>query len=366
MADGAGSRRLRLRRLQSRLPAPRSLLVYVRTFLIALGGGWLANAAGLPAGWLSGAMVAVTISVFTPIEVRVPPRILDLLLILLGVILGSGVTPEIVDKVWLWPLSLAGLLVSVVAVTFAVQTFLVRVAGWDRRTAFFAALPGALSYAVALATINGADVRRVAVGQSVRLFLLVALIPMLVARIEPISSEPVVRSVAEPVTLVALIVASLAGSLVFVYLRLPAAFLSGALLVSGAAHGTGLIDGGFPDWLLVATYVALGAMIGCRFLGTSLAFLSRTAAASVGAFLIALVVAGAIAALVASLVDAPLAQILVAFAPGGLDAMTALALALHLDTAFVAVHQLVRFIAIAVLAPFATRALFGRPQLKKD
>jgi uncharacterized membrane protein AbrB (regulator of aidB expression) len=57
----------------------------------------------------------------------------------------------------------------------------------------------------------------------------------------------------------------------------------------------------------------------------------------------------------AAIVDVPIGQVLVAFGPGGLDAMAALALTMHMDSAFVAVHQLARFIAIAIVAPFAAR-----------
>lgn len=326
-----------------------------RTLLIAFAGGLLANAVGLPAGWLSGAMMAVTIAAVWGMNVHISPRLADAVFVVLGALLGAGVTPEIIDRVGSWPISLAGLLVSVVAVVIAVQAYLVRVAGWDRTTAFFAAIPGALSYVVALASTTGADLRRVAVSQSIRLFLLVAVIPPLVSAVEAMPTVAAVRSVTEPLALLILLAASLSGGLLFRALRVPAGLLSGALAVSSVAHATGWVSGGLPEPLTVAAYVTLGAMIGCRFFGTSLEFLRKIALASFGAFLIGLVVASASALMVALVVDVPLAQILVAFAPGGLDAMTALALALHLDSAFVAAHQLARFIGIAVFAPFVAR-----------
>jgi membrane AbrB-like protein len=246
------------------------------------------------------------------------------------------------------------LLISVVAVVLSVQFYLVRVAGWDRSTAFFASLPGALSYVVAAATASGADLRRVVVGQSIRLFLLVAAIPALISSIEP-AAVPIARTALEIVPLILLLAASAAGALVLHYVRFPAGLLSGALLVSGVAHGASIVDGTLPAWLTVTAYVVLGAMIGSRFVGTDLAFLRRIAAASVGAFLVATCVAAAFAFAVASLVDVPFGQILLAFAPGGLDAMTALALAMHMDSAFVAAHQLARFILIAVGVPIIAR-----------
>jgi membrane AbrB-like protein len=329
-------------------------LTLARTLVIAWTGGFIANAIGMPAGWLSGAMIVSSVSAVAGLKVQVPARVADCVFVVLGTLLGAGVTPEIVSRIGSWPVSLAGLLLSVVAMVVAVQVYLVRVAQWDRSTAFFASLPGALSYVVALAATSGADLRRVVVSQSIRLFLLVAAIPALVSAIEPVTA-PLPRPVVEPVGLLLLLGISAAGALALHTLRVPAGLLSGALLVSGVAHATNFVPGTLPPWLTVAAYIVLGAMIGGRFVGTTLAFLRSIALASAGAFLVATGVAAVFAFAVAAVVDVPLGQILVAFAPGGLDAMTALALALQMDSAFVAAHQLARFIAIAVFAPFAAR-----------
>ncbi len=335
------------------MPRDTALRV-LRTLVIAFVGGFAANAVGLPAGWLSGSMIAVSICAVAGLPVHMPPRLADVVFVVLGTLLGTGVTPEILSRIGTWPISLAALLFSVFAMVIAVQVFFVRVAKWDNSTAFFASLPGALSYVVALASASGADLRRVVVSQSIRLFLLVAAIPALISAVEP-ATAPVARPIAEPLALVLLLAGSTAVALLFNALRVPAGLLSGALLFSGVAHATNLFPGALPSFLTIAAYVVLGAMIGGRFVGTDLAFLRRIAAASVGAFLIATAVAAICAFAVTTVVDVPLSQILLAFAPGGLDAMTALALALHMDSAFVAAHQLARFIAIALFAPFMAR-----------
>ncbi|MEJ0012007.1 MAG: AbrB family transcriptional regulator [Bauldia sp.] len=333
-----------------------TVFLILRTLAIAFAGGFLANLVGLSAGWLSGSMIAVTVCAIGRLPVHVPPRVADAVFIVLGALLGAGITPEIVSRIGAWPLSLASLLISVLAMVVAVQVYLVRVAGWDRSTAFYASLPGALSYVVALAAASGADLRRVVVGQSIRLFLLVVAIPALVSSLEPIV-PPTPPPLMAPIPLVLLLAASTAGALVFAALRVPAAYLTGALLVSGVAHAAGIVSGTLPPALTVVAYITLGAMIGGRFVGTDLAFLRRIAAASIGAFLVATAIAALCAFAVAAVVDVPLVQILVAFAPGGLDTMTALALALHMDSAFVAAHQLARFVGIAVVAPFVARRM---------
>ena len=63
----------------------------------------------------------------------------------------------------------------------------------------------------------------------------------------------------------------------------------------------------------------------------------------------------AFAALVAAVTALPLGQLWVAFAPGGVEAMAAMGLALGYDPAFVAVHHLVRLAVLFVLVPLFLR-----------
>jgi uncharacterized protein len=51
------------------------------------------------------------------------------------------------------------------------------------------------------------------------------------------------------------------------------------------------------------------------------------------------------------------ADVVIAYAPGGLEAMTILAFALNLDPVFVGVHQTARFVVISLLMPFAVHRL---------
>ena len=60
-----------------------------------------------------------------------------------------------------------------------------------------------------------------------------------------------------------------------------------------------------------------------------------------------------------------LADIIVAFAPGAMDAMLALALTLHIDPIFVGAHHLSRFVFVTIATPGIVH-LFGRPQEDVD
>ena len=87
--------------------------------------------------------------------------------------------------------------------------------------------------------------------------------------------------------------------------------------------------------------------------------LKVTLAYLVGSVLGSLLVGAAMAALamlpVAWLLAVPPAQVWLAYAPGGVDVMTIMAIALGLDPAFVGGHHVVRFLALGLLLPLWLR-----------
>ncbi len=337
----------------------KSLRGFAIALVIAGVGGFSANALGIPAGWFAGAMIAVSIAAVSGLKPYVPPRLIEASMVMLGIILGAGVTPEVVAGIVEWPVSLAILAVSVVICQFCVQTFLVRFGGWDRPTAYFAALPGAMMYCLVAAAETKADLRKVAINQMVRIFFLIALLPTIVTVLEA-PGAPVDRILATPFELLLLLGVGVPCSLLFKKLRIPVGLMTGGLLGSALLHGSGLVLGSFPQPVLIAAFIILGTSVGVRFSGTTLRYIAENAATTVGAFVIAMGVSGFFAWLVTRIIEVPLDQLIVAFAPGGVDAMIAIALAMHMDSAFVAAHQIFRLVGVIIVAPFGAKLTLRR------
>lgn len=325
------------------------------TLLVATAGASVATFFAVPASWLSGAMVAVTAASLGRLDTRLPAPVIELSFLLIGIALGAGLTPELLRSLGAWPFSLAVLVLTVILVTAGVRWFLIHVSGWDRDTAFFAAVPGALSYVIAVAATTGADIRKVAVSQSIRIFLLVAALPAIIVALESGPPTEQVVPATDWAELAILVGVSTVVGVVFRQAKIPAGLLTGSFAGSAFLHGAGLVDGTLPQPAIIVAFILLGALAGSRFVGTTLAFLGRVLFASIGAFLVAVVIAVAMAILVALVIGIPFDQAIVAFAPGGLDAMMSLALALHMDTAFVAAHQFARFAGIAFGLPVFLR-----------
>lgn len=337
--------------------AGRRLAILALTLALGGAGGILAAWLGLPAPWLAGSMAAVAVAALAGLPLDLPPALRNAAFVLIGISMGAGVTPETLAQLRAWPLSLVLLALSV-AGTLALGTFwLERLHGWDPATARFAAIPGALSSVLVLAATSRADLPRVALAQSIRLFTLVALMPSVLMLLdgEPTLAPMAALTVSSPGHIAATLAASAALAFLLERLRVPGGVLLGAMIASAALHGAGLVAGRFPPEILILGFVATGAVIGIRFRGTRLGALIATLPGAVAAVLAALLLSAGFAALGAWLLGLPFGQLWLAFAPGGVEAMAVMAFALHLDVAFVGAHHVVRLIGLNLTSPWWRR-----------
>ena len=139
---------------------------------------------------------------------------------------------------------------------------------------------------------------------------------------------------------------------------MPAGGLLAPMLFGAVLHASGLLSSRLPAVIAIPAIIILGAQVGSRFTGMSLASVRATAIAAIAALILALVIAFFGSALVTLLTGVPLAQAFLAFAPGGVDVMVVIAFSLGLDPAYVVAHQLLRFLAIAISLPLVFRWWF--------
>lgn len=328
----------------------------LETLVYASAGGLALGLPGFPAGWLSGAILLTTAAALARRPLLFPRPLANCVFVVLGISLGGAVTPDTISRMATWPLSVAALIAAMTVVTLAVMLYLQRVHRWDPLSALFAAAPGALSQALLLASDVGADVRSVAVVQSVRVFALAVALPLVFAALgmtgspPPPSAPPFGESLGQVILLVTV---PTAAAILAYRLRLPGGLIVGAMTVSGILHGAGLVRVNFPAPVTIAAFVLLGALIGTRFFGTQIAELKRLAGAAIGALVVSAGAGAVLALLAAWLLTLPAGDVIIAYAPGGLEAMIILAFALHLDPVYVGAHHLARFFYVSVMMPFA-------------
>ena len=171
--------------------------------------------------------------------------------------MGAGVTTDTLRQAAAWPLSILVLAVSVVASIAVCSFWFERIHGWDRTTARFAAIPGALPAVLAMAVGTSADLPRVALAQSLRLVTLVAVMPPLL-RWLAVPSTGTTTSIGTPGNLsgfLLLLGASAATAGLMYRMRFPGGVFAGSRTTASAVlHGTGMIQGLLPPDLLAAGF----------------------------------------------------------------------------------------------------------------
>src|SRR2546423_7845694 len=218
---------------------------FAETLAYAATGSAVLGLAGLPDGWLSGAIVGVSAAALSGRPVFVPPQVGRAVYVILGISLGSSVTPETVATMVTWPLSMLALTIAMVGITVSVMAYLKFVLGSPTLDALFAAAPGALAQAMALAQDTGANVRAIAMVQTVRLFILAVALPLIfaafgVAGLPPPrgGNAPVMQSLAE---LRVLVLASSGPALPAFRFTMPGGLIVGGMAASGVLPGTGWV-----------------------------------------------------------------------------------------------------------------------------
>jgi membrane AbrB-like protein len=338
---------------------PRSELFrrFAETMMYGGIGAAALGLAGLPAGYLSGSIVGVSAAALSGRPVFVPTLVGRIVYVILGISLGSSVTPETVATMVTWPLSMIALALAMTAVTTSVMAYLKFVHGWDTLSALFAAAPGALAQAMALAAETGANVRAIAMVQTVRLFILAVALPIIFASFG-VAGLPPPRGAPGPmmqslIELGVLVAASGAAGVAALRFRIPGGLIVGAMAASGVLHGGGWVHAFLPVPVAICSFVVMGAMIGTRLGGADIRQLARLGLVGIGALLVGTAVGCLFAALVAWSLNLRLADVVMAYAPGAIEAMTIIAFALHLDPVFVGVHHLARFTFMSLVLPTA-------------
>jgi uncharacterized protein len=330
----------------------------------AVGGGalgWL----GVPAGYLSGAILVVAVAALAGRPLLMPQLVTRSIFVVIGTSLGAVVTPQTLQGMAAYPASIAILIAAMLCVSLGGAAYLYLVHRWHLLSAYLASSPGGMSQVLVVAAELDADLRAIAIVQTLRVVIIAVGLPAGLALFgfaghaaRP-GNGPMSFALAEELAL--LVAASIVGALIAFRFRFPGGLLFGAMFASAALHGSGLVHAVVPPWVANLAMVTLGGVIGARFANTSPRLLLDYLAAAFGSFAVAVTIATAFAATVIHMLSLPVPEVMIAYAPGSVDAMMLLALALHLDPVFVGAHHVMRIIFVSVLMPLVARRLAHVP-----
>lgn len=348
---------------------PSFALVWRTALMLTVGGfgGFAASWLRLPMPWMLGSLFA---SAMTVLLVR--PRILEtyqfptpirtLFIGLIGVMIGTQVTPELWAMAGDLGLSFLCLILFVVLAHAGNFQIFRRVGRMDRATAFYSGTPGGLIESIVTGEAAGADVRVLTVQQFLRIIVVITTLPLALSLWvgEPVGSAAGILSpnAAEPVgplSILMIVVIAVAGMGLGGPLRLPAARLTGPLLLAAGLTVTGTMHTHLPGWLIASAQCVIGVSLGLRFHGVKLGLLRRSLGLATLSVAYMLALGGAFAMLLHMATGIEFLHLLISYAPGGVAEMSVIALSLSANPALVSLHHVIRILLTVVEMPLAAR-----------
>lgn len=332
------------------------------SLLVGAVGGVIFYFLGIPLAWMLGAMVSCLVVSVGGAKLASPRPIRSPMAMILGLAIGSGFHPGMLNELNGWIFSLC-LVVPVALVVTAIGTiYFHRVAQFDLRTAAFCALPGGLSEIVLIGEALDADPKRIALVHGSRIAVSIFVLSIAFAILFPSQTKPSMSSVEVEHTLafgnlLVLLLAGVIGWALAKIIHMPAAPMMGPMVASAIVHISGLADGTMPFVAIIAAQIVFGANIGCQFSGVRFGEIIQAVKHGIAFVLLALIVCSGLAFSLASVTGQPVPTIVLAFAPAGASELSLLALSLGLSAPFVVSHHFVRQLSVILLAPLLNRIL---------
>ena len=340
---------------------PHVLRRIVLCITIATIGGLAAAAVAIPLPYMLGAIAATMFAAMAGAPVARPSAaVVTPMRVTLGVLLGSTITPELLENV----AAVAGVVATVpfyvVLAAIVGTAYYERVAGYSREEAYYCALPGGLHIMTLYAEERGVDIRRVSLAHALRITFVVVLTTIATSYFVDV---PRIAASATTVSIInvnfsdlgVLCAIGVVGWLLGQALRVPGALMVIPMLCSAVAHIAGWTNAKPPVELINAAQVILGANIGSRFVGEGLGILAHAIRHAVCHVSLMLCIAAGFAFALHALLDVPLVTGILSFAPGGMSEIGLIALGLGLDVGFVATAQLSRSVSINLFGPVILR-----------
>lgn len=323
----------------------------------------------LPLPWFLGALTACLVASVLNAPMSRPAPLSIPMRCVLGVAVGSAFTPLLFGQIGGMMVSLAMLVPFMVLIIGIGIPFFERIAGFNRATAFYCAVPGGLTDMVSMAEDSGASGRTVTLVQATRILIIVFTLPFWLqwqsgVHISPTAASPV--RVLEMSLIDAAILTSLGlfGWLGARAIGMAGAPIVGPMILSGLIHALGFTSARMPLEILVIAQITVGTLLGSQFRGLTWREFSSTVVWGVAFTILLLGLTAVVVIGVAHLTGFNTMSVMLAYAPGGQTEINLLTYILGLDVAYVALHHLAR-LAIVILGAqivFATTRGFGKSQ----
>ncbi|MFV5492088.1 AbrB family transcriptional regulator [Acinetobacter sp. ASP199] len=336
----------------------KTIILNAKGLAIALIGAVLANYLHIPLPWLLGPLLAALFmgSIGKPLSCH--PHWRKGGQIIIGMALGLYFTPALVQAISAyWGFILLGILWSLVLGTMlAVLQYRINALDWA--TAWFSSAIGSASEMVNIAEQYNAQVDKVVAAHSLRIVILVVLIPIFMGLYFQVEWSDLIVLDTERYGLVQVLLLFLLAvfaGIIFQYFNLLNAWILGPLTIIGLFSFFGILQFRFPEWFIALGQLFIGWSLGSKFPFSFLKNSKKFIGLTVLFNLLALVLSIIFALLLIRFSHADAQILILGLSPGGIAEMSLMAKALGLAVPIVVAFQLSRLIFVILTTRYFYR-----------
>jgi hypothetical protein len=326
--------------------------VWLRTGVVALAGGALAWRLRLPLPWLLGALVACAALRLRGFTLGIPRAAQSIGQWVIGTALGLYFTPAVVSQAAEWAPWIALAVLWSFFLGVALSSALARWGGVDSSTAYWSGPIGAAAEMVIQGERAGAQAELVAAAHSLRLLLVVVILPLSFDWMHVYGHEVDLSSarVVDASGLLCLVLLTLAGALGLRRLRGPNPWMLGPLAVALTLTASGHAPSALPSWVAPLGQLLIGMSLGGRFGPGFFRRAPRFLGVVAVVTLCGLLGSAALAKLIGWAAGIAVPTMILATSPGGIAEMCLTAQALQLGVPVVTAFHATRVVFLLVVA----------------
>lgn len=317
----------------------------------------------LPLPWLLGSIFASSIAMrFENLPIKSPKTFSSPARVLIGLTIGSAFTPEILEYLDIYFYSLLLVIPYTIITIIAGMYYYYKYQGFDKKTAYLSSMPGGVIEMVIIGEEIKANISKITLVQSSRLFFIVITLPFIIQYIfhVDISGNKLITTPIKNIDLFELsilITLGFIGGILAKKVKLSAAYLIGSMIISIALHASGIITTTVPDELLKFVQVVFGTIIGFTFKGVDFRTIKKVLISTLGHFMILVIISAIFIIIAYNLFGFPIISTLLAFSPGGQAEINLIAILVVANVPYITLHHIVRLFIVMNLAPIFAKKL---------
>ncbi|ENM5723098.1 AbrB family transcriptional regulator [Vibrio mimicus] len=291
------------------------------------------------------------------LTIHTPKWLLLFVQIVLGISVGATISLTELGATLTVPV-IVGLVCCLTLQIISSYLWLTKREGWTPFESLLGAVPGAMAAILVISESSQKPSTKVVYSHSVRLMIL-TLLALLISNSAPdaVSVEGSLTAYAWLIFFTLALVSLLLGK-ASTLLGIPAPYMLAALLVTASfnSFSTG-IEMQLPKWMVLFATALLGILIGSRIADTTLREAIAYSRAGFMVTMIGLLVAVGVSGVFSILLDKSWVVLLLAWVPGSVEAMTAVALLLSMEPAFVMINHALRLLLLYSLPAMLKKQL---------